>query len=175
MTTEPPWTHLGAVDVGGRGRTELRAALADAGIAVNESAEILLGLDAIEAGAGVLDLASATPADLGLAGGGSLPAIFAAASEQGLALCPLATAPFLRLVHREDESVDPELRRHRPPDGALHVASPLPPGGTDIPTGFYLRTVSGQRWLRGYRCDADYRLPPDAVFVFALEGARTRL
>jgi len=90
--------------------------------------------------------------------------------EQGLALCPLATAVHLRLVHTERESSDPELRRQQPPEGALKIASPILDPHLEIPKGFYLRTVEGQRWLRGYWCSLDFVLPPTMTYVFAHAG-----
>lgn len=169
---EMPGRHLGALDVGRTSVEDLRAELDAAGVRRNESAEHLLGRDEVVLPAPTtLELVSVTVAALGLTHGGRLPEIFAAAVRAGLDLCPLATAPYLRLRHRERESKDPELRRQRPPDGALHVASA--PVSTDVgtPKGFYLRTVGGVLWLRGYRCDDEYLMAPTAAYVFALPSS----
>jgi hypothetical protein len=159
---------LGQLKVGGGSADDLRRALSTAGVALNESAELLLARPEILMPAPVeLSLVAVSIAALGLTDGGCLEEVFAAATEQGLALCPLATAVHLRLVHSERESSDPELRRQQPPEGALKIGSPILDRHFETPKGFYLRTVKGQRWLRGFRCDLDFVLPPTMTYVFA--------
>lgn len=164
---DPPHS-LGHLLVGGKSGDDLRLDLAASGIALNESAELLLSRPEILMPEPVeLSLVAVSIADLGLGDGGRLEEVFAAAMQQGLALCPLATAAYLRLVHTERESSDSELRRQRPPEGALNIGSPVLDPQFEVPKGFYLRTVDGQRWLRSYRCDLDYILPPSMIYVFA--------
>ncbi|WP_380016178.1 hypothetical protein [Deinococcus oregonensis] len=159
---------LGQLTVGGRSSDDLRLALSTSGVALNESAELLLNRPEILMPEPVeLSLVAVSIAALGLGDGGCLEEVFTAALEQGLALCPLATAVHLRLVHTERESSDPELRRQRPPEGALNIGSPILDPNVELPKGFYLRTVNGQRWLRGYQCDLAFVLPPAMTYVFA--------
>ena len=154
--------------VSGGVKDDLRLALSTSGVALNESAELLLSRPEIIVPKPVeLSLVAVSIAALGLGDGGCLEEVFAAAVQHGLALCPLATAVHLRLVHTERESSDSEFRRQRPPEGALHIGSPILDQHFEVPKGFYLRTVKGQRWLRGYRCDLDVVLPPMMTFVFA--------
>lgn len=167
---------LGTLRVGTMSEAQLRAALASAAVQLNEHAKALLARrEFISPGPVTLPLVACTVSDLGFPGGATLEQTYAAASERGLALCPLATGAYLRLAHREPESSDPVLSRHRPPDAALHVASPILDPAFDVPKGFYLRTVDGVRWLRGYRCDLDYVVGPETRYVFARhasQGAR---
>lgn len=95
---------------------------------------------------------------LGLSGGGTLAQIEAAAHRAGLAVCPPATGPYLRLLLTSQEAApDSILSAGRPPSGALTVLSePFNGGDPELPRGFYLRVVDGVSWLRGYRCDDDY-------------------
>lgn len=159
---------LGRLTVSSEPGTDLRLALSASGVILNESAELLLDRPEIVIPEPVeLSLVAVSIAALGLGDGGHLEEVFAAALEQGLMLCPLATAVHLRLVHTEPESSDPELRRQRPPEGALNIASPILDSHFEVPKGFYLRTVTGQRWLRGYRCSLDFVLPPIMTYVFA--------
>lgn len=160
-------TDLGVLRIGELTTRGLRTALEAMDAGLNDSAELLLGRPEMAVPEPVdLALVSCSVRDLGLPGGGTLDEVFAAARAMGLALCPLATGPYLRLVHREAASRDRALHRRRPPEAALHVASqPLDPR-FEVPKGFYLRTVEGRRWLRGYRCSDDYVVPPDTVHVF---------
>lgn len=160
--------HLGRITVGGLSGKELRLALTTSGVQLNENAEWLLERPEMLLPQPVeLSLVAVSVNELGLEDGACLEEVYTAAQERGLALCPLATAAYLRLVHTEQESSDPELRRQRPPEGALHIASPILDPQFEVPKGFYLRTVDGQQWLRGYRCDLDYALPPTMTYVFA--------
>lgn len=43
----------------------------------------------------------------------------------------------------------------------------------EVPKGFYLRTVNGQRWQRRYRCDLNVVLPPPMTSVSARRTALT--
>lgn len=158
---------LVSLTIGGLSRTELLAALTADGVGLNESAEALLAQPEIECPVQTLELATARPVDLSLIDDAPLREVYAAAQEQGLELCPLATGPFLRLAHQEAASTDSALRRQRPPEGALHIASEILDPSFDAPKGFYLRTVEGRRWLRGYRCDDEYVVPPETTYVFA--------
>lgn len=83
-----------------------------------------------------------------------------------LELCPPATGPYLRLaVTSQSQAPDSVLSAGRAPSGALHVLSAPLSEDHEYPKGFYLRVVDGVSWLRGYRCDDEYRLPPEAAMV----------
>jgi hypothetical protein len=45
------------------------------------------------------------------------------------------------------------------------ASAPLSDDAT-FPKGFYLRVVDGTQWLRGFRCDDEYRFAPDDTFAF---------
>ncbi|GAA1396909.1 hypothetical protein GCM10009599_25300 [Luteococcus peritonei] len=161
--------EVGHFSVGGQDPEELRTALREAGIRLNEYAELLLARPEMTTGEPMdVTLMACRIEELGLPDGGTLPQVYAAAAAHGLAPCPLPTAAHLRLQHHERPSSEPALRRGRPPEGALYVASPPLSQDPELPRGFYLRTVQGVRWLRGYRCDDEYVHPPESCQVFRL-------
>lgn len=163
----PPGEPLGRVVVGAMAPAQVREEFARLGVGLNDHAELLMARPEMLLPSPVeLDLLAVTVAQLGFPQGATLPQVHAAARERGLAPCPLATGPALRLVHREAESLDAAMRRQRPPQGALHVASAVLDRDVEVPRGFYLRTVEGRLWLRGYRCDDEYVLGAETTHVF---------
>lgn len=159
--------------IGGLTRTELRNELRSRGVLLNAHAETLLDhcvfdrrdpeeISVIERGVG----------DLGLRAGATLMAVFAAADERGLTLCPPDTGPYLRLAMASQANApDSVLSAGRSPAGALNVASAPLSDDVELPKGFYLRVVDGQRWLRGFRCDDDYVFSPEVRFAFRMPSA----
>ena len=158
------------VAVGGSSVTEVRAALADAGVQLNPFAEKLLDRPEFMSSAPepvTVDVVLRTVAELGLTEGGTLPEVFAAAASAGLHPCPLATGPALRLMMLDQETApDSILSTGRAPTGSLQVASAPVSPDPEVPKGFYLRVIDGTPWLRGYRCDDEHVNAPDVVFAF---------
>lgn len=154
--------------VGGRTRAELRAALHSRGVLLNAYAETLLDASVFEPRAPEgIRIVERDVSDLGLRAGGTLVEVFSAARDQGLALCPPDTGPYLRLaMTTQANAPDSVLSAGRSPAGALKVGSALLTDDAEFPKGFYLRVVDGQHWLRGYRCDAEYRFSPGDRFAF---------
>lgn len=111
-------------------------------------------------------------ADLGLTSGAVLLRIFEAAQERGLRLCPATTGPYLRLaLPSQPTAPDSVMSNGKAPSGSLTVATPVLRADEDYPKGFYLRVISGQPWLRGYRCGSSEHLwDPDDRFVFCLHS-----
>lgn len=161
---ERPWITL---TVGGTSRQALREQLTAAGVGLNAYAETLLEHRCFEQIEPVtLALARRTVGELGLPAGGTLPQVIAAARQQGLELCPPTTGPYLRLaVTSQAQAPDSVLSAGRAPSGALHVLSAPLSEDHAYPKGFYLRVVDGVSWLRGYRCDDEYCLPPESTLV----------
>ena len=143
-------------------RDELTARLDVAGVRRNSYANVLLThpvFDTREAES--VDVVEHSVTDLGLTDGGTLTQIRAAARAQGLALCPADTAPYLRLAWLDQATApDSDLSLGRPPTASLHVATAALSAYDDFPTGFYLRVIDDVPWLRGFRCDDDYVMPP---------------
>ncbi|GAA3027667.1 hypothetical protein [Microbacterium dextranolyticum] len=166
-----------ALVVGGLPRTQLVEALASAGVALNAHAETLIAHPAFDdLATHSVRIVTRSVAQLGLGEGGTLPEIFAAAAAQGLALCPVVTAPYLRLAWTtQSTSANSVLSAGESPDGALNIAAPLLSDDVEFPKGFYLRVVDGRLWLRGYRCDDLYVLPPDVRFAFCRGGDEASL
>lgn len=159
------------VRVGGRTRSELKAALAAAGVRLNVSAETLLE-DPVFASteaetAEDVALVECSVGDLGLAEGVTLPQILGAAQEAGLLLCPPFAGPYLRLAMPEQPTApDTVMSNGRAPSGSVTVASARLRPEAEYPWGFYLRVVSGEPWLRGFRCTDDAPWSPEARFAF---------
>lgn len=156
-----------AVVVGGLTVEEMRAELDARGVLLNAHAEQLLADAALDAGVEDVAVVERSVADLGFPSGATLQQIFARADEQGLALCPALTGPYMRLAMADQASApDSVLSSGRAPSGSLTVASPAPRDDDEYPKGFYLRVIDGRPWLRGYRCDAQHVWSPADRFAF---------
>lgn len=158
------------LQIGGQPREALLRALAEAGVALNEHAETLLAhpeFDAPEARDVVVAMQRVE--ELGLPEGGTLAEVIGAARDLGLEPCPLIAGPYLRLTKMgQPEAPDPVLSAGRAPTGAILVVSEPISQDVEVPKGFYLRVVDGQRWLRGYRSDDTYAYGPEQVVALAL-------
>lgn len=154
-------------DVGGLSREELRERLGARGIELNDHAVTLLEQSVFEQREPeVLTVVQRTPAELGLAEGGTLPQVIVAARQAGFGLCPPDAGPYLRLaMGSQEQAPDSVLSAGRAPTGALHVLSEPLRADHAFPKGFYLRVVDGVEWLRGYRCDDEYVVPSTSRFV----------
>jgi len=162
--------------VGGQTRDELRASLRSRDVLLNAYAEILLDHPVFELRDGEeIYVIERSLGDLGLSTGASLLEVFAAASKQGLALCPPDTGPYLRLMMASQQNApDSILSAGRSPTGALKVASAPLTNDVAFPRGFYLRVIDGQQWLRGFRCDDEYVFSPEDRFAFRLSRSQPR-
>lgn len=156
--------------VGGATRTDLRTALRSRDVHLNAHAETLLDHEAFDVREPVaLTFVVRSVGELGLGDGGTLPEVFAAAREQGLSLCPPDAGPYLRLAMRSQRNApDSVLSAGRSPAGAVKVAAAPLSDDVEFPKGFYLRVVDGVQWLRGYRCDDEYRFSAGDRFAFML-------
>lgn len=163
---------IGSICVGGLTRSQVRRTLDESGVLLNEYAEILLESPIFDLReGGDVELVERGVGDLGLSGGATLGEVFGAAEEAGLTLCPADTGPYLRLALSSQENApDSVLSAGRSPAGALKVASAPLRDDPEFPKGFYLRVVDGQRWLRGFRCDDEYRFSSADRFIFQLAG-----
>ena len=159
--------------LGGLSRDVLREALAAQGIALNAYAETLLEHSAFDDRTEqTVRVTRCSVAELGRPDGGTLPQILAAAAAAGLRPCPLRTGPFLRLaLMGQEQAPDAMLSAGRAPTGALHVLSAPLSEDHEVPKGFYLRVVDGTVWLRGYRCDDEYVMPPESQLVLRVPEA----
>ena len=156
------------LDIDTMPRPRLLEALQNSGVEVNTSAGILLD-DAVFDDPRLQHptVVERSVSELGLADGASLSQIFEAAQACGLRLCPPTMGPYLRLaLHSQKTAPDAIMSNGQAPSGSLTVASaPLRPDA-DYPKGFYLRVISGQSWLRGYRSDDEHVWNPADRFVF---------
>lgn len=156
------------VRVGDLPRAELRRALDQAGVRLNDFAEKLLEVSSFD----VVDpedllFTTRTVAELGFPDGATYGAILERAQNLGMRLPPLVSGPYVRLVlHNQSEAPDSVLSGGRAPSGAVHIASKPRDSDPLQPKGFYLRVVDGQRWLRGFRCDDEYEFEPSQKFMF---------
>lgn len=166
------WSEPLEVAVGGMPRDELVEHLRVQGVSLNAHAETLLAGPAFDQRAGeVMHFVDRTVAELGLPAGGTLRDVFDAAAVVGLELCPVDAAPYLRLAWTlQANSTDSVLSMGRSPQGAMKVASAPLSDDAEYPKGFYLRVVDRVPWLRGYRCDDEYRFAADDRFAFRWGG-----
>ena len=158
------------VSVGGLSRRQLMNSLSSHGILVNGHAETLIE-DVIfdDQASRPVVVTERTVAELGLPCGATLTQIFDVAQQQGLSLCPVDTAPYLRMALNEQvASRNSVMSSGSAPDGGLTVAAQALSKDDEYPKGFYLRVVDGQAWLRGYRCDDEHAWSPDDRFIFQL-------
>ena len=172
------WTFMGdpasaeplLLRVGELTRSDLKRALALAGVRLNAYAETLLE-DAVfeRTEAETVEIVQRTVGELGLTRGAALPRILATAREHGLLPCPLVAGPYLRLA-MSDQTTAPDsvLSNGRAPTGSVTIASEPLRVDDEHPKGFYLRVVDGQPWLRGYRCGDDHLWAPDDRFAFRM-------
>lgn len=157
------------VAVGHLSREELLAQLNASGTQLNEHAKTLLANSAFdEVGEGdVVSIAERSVADIGLADGATLNQIYARAESQGLLLCPAVAGPYLRLALAQQQSApDSVLSSGRAPAGSLTVAARALREDDEFPKGFYLRTIDGKPWLRGFRCNDQHLWSPGVRFIF---------
>jgi len=146
------------ITTGGMPLEQLLQRLAEAGIQQNEYARVLFDDPHFTISEPQqVNLAVVSAQELGLNNGGTSSEIFAAASRQGLALCPLELAAHFRLQHMDQ------------PEGPyLTVASAKTRDDEEYPNGFYLRRLNGTLWLRGYRATSDYIWDPSSAFAFII-------
>ena len=106
--------------------------------------------------------------EIGFKSGATLDDIFKRIPSIGLRPCPPSTGVFLRLLWKDQPQSQNSILSgtHGSPDLAVTVLSEVVSRNDDFPKGLYLRNVEGNLWLRGYICDASYRFPGDALFVF---------
>jgi hypothetical protein len=154
--------------VGGLTRKDLRKRLHSHGILLNAHAETLIAHQVFDRrDPQEIIVVDCAVGDLQLPAGGTLPEVYAAARACGLSLCPPDTGPYLRLaMMRQENAPDSVMSAGRSPAGALKVAAARLSDDLEFPTGFYLRVVDHRHWLRGYRCDDEYRFSPDDRFAF---------
>jgi hypothetical protein len=145
------------VEVGGLSKAELLAAFRRHKVSMNAYGEALF------AAAEFADSVSPHPVEtlqvtvrgLGFPDGAMVTDLFACAREQGLELCPLELAPYLRLQYLDQ------------PEGHwITIASPRPPADSRLPSGFYIRRLPDGLWLRGYVATDDHVWGSDEHFVF---------
>lgn len=155
------------LDLGTLTRPALVEALRTRGIGLNEHAEYLLAGEVFDAPVRrSVAVTVLSVGDLGCPRGARLDQILTAVESRGWALCPPDTGPYLRLAMTDQASApDSILSTGRAPTGAITVASRPPSEDDAVPKGFYLRTIDGRPWLRGYRCDATYLWSPDDRFA----------
>ncbi len=166
----------GAVCIGGIDKARLLEALSANGIQLNPLALELFDDPRFTVGSASIQIqiVGATVAGLGLADGGTYDEIVRAASQRGLAECPIELGPHLRLVYMDqpEGSAGQPATQNKAPPGSVTIASPPLDAEESTPKGFYLRRINGTLWLRGYRSWPGHVWSPGDVFVFQRAPSR---
>jgi hypothetical protein len=109
------------LSVGRLTRPQLRAALKQAGVQLNEAAETLLqNAEFDHQTPDRFTVVERTVRQLGLQHGATSPVIFATASELGLGLCPATTGPYLRLAALAQVSAPDSIMSVRRSPACVH-------------------------------------------------------
>ena len=161
---DEPFLHDSAeirtVVLGGVGKSELIEQLKNNDISMNVSAERLVDSDLFTTAETPYTVATVdlTPRDLGFPEGAVIDDIYAKAGNLGLGLCPIELGPHMRLQYTDQPEgyVRKPVREHQAPFGSLSITSAPLSDNDDFPKGFYLRTIDGVLWLRGYRSGPDH-------------------
>ena len=164
------------VRIGGLSKRELLHSLSKHAIRWNQAAEDLFQDDRFQASTREMEvpIRATSLEELGFPEGATYPRIIARAHEWGLRECPLELGPFLRMQYQEatqrvgaQNSGAEQLSQGKAPIGSLTVASRPLDEKDQTPKGFYLRSLDGERWLRGYWADFEHVWSCDDLFVFA--------
>jgi len=159
------------VEVGGLTKTELFQKMKQESICMNEYGERLLSDDRFTVSSKKYSLHTIelTVKSLGFPNGATTDELYKRASELGLELCPLETAPFLRLAYLNQ----PEgyysgnlLKGNQAPSGSITIATEALTEDVNFPKGLYLRRIDGVLWLRGYLADNMHVWNSEDHFIF---------
>ena len=162
------------IRVGGHSANALLDMIHNRGIELNDHAKRYINdmRYSVSVVSSVVDVKFVTAAELGFEEGGTLKDITAAASRNGLELCPADTAFYLRMALTDQEKTEGEvLTIGDCPQGAITVASRSFCNIAGIHRGFYLRNAVGSLWIRGYECDDGHVWPSVSTFAFAVKDA----
>nr|WP_244516692.1 helicase [Alkalicoccus daliensis] len=110
---------------------------------------------------------------LGFLSGANTEQLYNKAYEVGLVPGPISLAPHLRLEYleqSEEESCNTVPNISNAPPGSITVASTPIVKEDEFPKGFYLRSVNGTLWLRGYAADELHIWEPDSSFIFVVRS-----
>lgn len=145
------------ITVGGLSQKELTQKLTSAGVQFNKYAEMLFTHPKFNPPSEIQNviLAKVSLSDLGFANPSSYHEFVRRASEQGLELCPIYLAAFLRLEYLD-----------QPEGGYLTIASRKLETDEEYPNGLYVRKLDNVLWLRGYRADDFCEWPEHNEFIF---------
>jgi len=158
------------VQAGGKSPAELRHDLERHRVRLNEASEQLFRHPAFTTAAAsyLLPCVEVAVIDLGFPEGATMEALLSGAAEAGLAVCPLEVGPHLRLQYLDQPEgfVGHPSTKHRAPPGSLTVVSSPLSEDHETPKGFYLRRISGELWLRGYRSGPEHVWSPEDRLLF---------
>jgi hypothetical protein len=163
--------------VGGSSGTSLLHSLAAAGVLMNEHAHRLLAHSAFPSSerTRTVEIALLSVGALGHAEGATMPVILRSAADRGLLPGALELAPHFRLQYADQpEAPIAPASRGSAPLGSVTVVSLPISDDPNMPRGFYLRCMNGERWLRGYCCDDEHVWDPGDMLAFVSAPSTTR-
>ena len=155
------------VEFGGLRKAELLSKLKNSSILLNEYANILLLSDLFVTSKTrqIVSVIEISINDLGFSHGANLAEVRNRAGEIGLLECPIELGPYFRLQYL-DQVEDKEMSKNKAPKGSVTIISRPLLDSDDFPKGFYLRRMNGKLWLRGYKCDMEYKWEPVDMLAF---------
>jgi len=167
-----------AVDIGGFSKAELLQKLREKHILLNAYAEALFADERFTTSdvRCTVVIVELSVGDLGFPEGATLLQVFEKAAQLNWTLCPLELAPHLRIQYTEqiDSSSASMPSQNKAPEGSITIASKPLTDNHEFPKGFYLRSIEGKLWLRGYRCDFEHVWQAKDRFVFVKNKGRSR-
>ena len=158
------------VAIGGRSKSELVRDLRERSIRLNDSAERLFADDRFvtERARRLLPTVELTVENLGYPQGATTEEINVRAHQVGLQPCPRELGPCLRLAYLDqpEGSFGAPVRQHKAPLGSVTIASEPLDEDPSTPSGFYLRRIDSELWLRGYHSERTFLWDPGDHLVF---------
>lgn len=173
MTKEEYDPKIKIIEAGGYTKPELIQKMKENNILLNELAGKLIASDYFKVSKEQyqVKVVEVTIKDLGFIDGAVTSELFSKAADLQLNLCPLESAPYIRLAYfNQREGDDEQQLENQAPYGSITLASEILSEDLEVPKGFYLRRIQGDLWLRGYIADEEHVWKPGDHFIFCING-----
>ncbi len=152
-------TNKWPITYGGQSKEQLLLALSAQKVSCNAYTSLLFMSDCFHICETIAqaDIAEVSVQSLGFESGALFADVILAAAKQGLSLCSLELAVYLRLHYS-----------NQPAGHQITVASDRAYSDINYPNGFYLSAKADELELRGYRASDDWVWPATSLFAFVV-------